>query len=172
LVLAKLLLILVALINALNLPIVHQLNLDPSAILELAILTNANLTKIVSLLLQVLMFGITVNQTETEDKKYVFLTLNVKIALVVTIKILAPKMSVSQNMDIAETFKDVTITMLVPTISAQLLAMDNLSLALTLQFLALPILTFLRLTSQHSLMEKRLNGSENVTKLKDVSLVL
>jgi hypothetical protein len=75
-------------------------------------------------------------------------------------------------MDFAQTFQDVTTTMNAQTTFALLLLMENHILALILQFLAQLMQLSSIPTLSCSPMLIKLNGSENVTRIKDVFLVL
>jgi hypothetical protein len=85
---------------------------------------------------------------------------------------LAPVTFAYLNMVSAETLQDVMITMHAQRTLLLLLLMESLALALILQFLAQLMQPSSMPTLSCSPMLIKLNGSENVTRIKDVFLVL
>jgi hypothetical protein len=171
--LAKLFLIFLVNSSANNLLTVLQLNLDLFVTLLplLVFLISANLIQIVWEPTTILTFGTIANLPLLMDKRLVFQKINALLMLLVTITIHALKMFVSLITVSAEMFNFVTITMNVLKILLLLLLMENLALVLILQFLAHKIQLFLTKTLSYFLMMTNKNGSENATKIKDVSLV-
>jgi hypothetical protein len=158
-----------------NLPTALQHNTDPSVTLQvtLAFIINVNSIPIVwEPSLQVQTTGYIANLPVLSLKEFVLKNQSALTILDVMTKILAPKTFVSQNMDSAETFKDVMITTNAQPMFALLPLMENHLLALILLSVAHKTLHFSTPISYYLLMIKKLNGSESATKITDVLHVL
>jgi hypothetical protein len=172
--LANLFLIPLALILANNLLTVLLLNSVPyvTPTLDNVITTCVTMMEIAWLLIPILIFGTIARFALLMDQNVAFQHQNVATTPIVMTTTHAQRMSACQTMDSADILQDVTIATNAPPTCALLLLMENLSLALILQFLAHKMLPFSTPTLFCFPTMTRQNGLENVTRPRVVSLVL